>query len=251
MALQLCRDNLLWRCIIGFEVNYKYHEKIDGEYNKEEMKDFKKKVGDPFEDISLEKLAMAIMSQLARRDVLIVDVVITELSKKSVSFKEAKGGLVIKNKKFLFDSELSENVIVEDVKEEADVTSSQSFSLSKPQVENQPVKLNLAENTRPRLPITWMTYTPEERHTIALRKYKLTLNKKYGILSKISKDFGYEVLKLIDDTGKEIEISGDHFVPANTSLLYGDLKFDQSDNEEIDLNFRSENFKENMPNIRR
>ena len=86
---------------MGFECCYYYHEKVDGDYNKEETKTFKKKVGDPFDDVPLEKLAASIMAQMARRDIWIVNVEIFELSKKPVNFKESKGGIVIKTKSFL------------------------------------------------------------------------------------------------------------------------------------------------------
>jgi len=89
---------------MGYELTYKYHKKIEGKYETEEVNEIKKKVGDPFEDISLEKLAAIIMMQLARRDIWVVDVEITELSKKKIKFRETEGGIVIKNKKFTLDS---------------------------------------------------------------------------------------------------------------------------------------------------
>ena len=102
---------------MGFECLYHYHERVEGDYNREEKKTFKKKVGDPFEEVSLEKLAGAVMAQLARRDVWIVDVEVYELSKKAISFKEAKGGIILKNKKFLFEGggDDSSSVIVQDM----------------------------------------------------------------------------------------------------------------------------------------
>ena len=72
---------------MGFEVCYSFHDRINGEYNKEEVKTFKKKVGDPFDEISLEKLASSIISQLARRDIWIIALDVYELSKKKVAFK--------------------------------------------------------------------------------------------------------------------------------------------------------------------
>ena len=101
---------------MGFECCYYYHEKVDGDYNREETKTFRKKVGDPFDEVPLEKLAASIIAQMARRDIWIVNVEIFELSKKQVSFKESKGGIVIKNKKFSFDgSEDAAFVTVEPV----------------------------------------------------------------------------------------------------------------------------------------
>ena len=90
---------------MGFECIYYFHKKVDGDYDRENKETFKKKVGDPFDDVPLEKLAASIMAQMARRDIWIVDVEIFELTKKQISFKESKGGIVIKNKKFSFDGE--------------------------------------------------------------------------------------------------------------------------------------------------
>ena len=87
---------------MGYEVVYFFHPRDEeGNYQKNETKELKKKVGDAFEDVPLEKLASVVMSQLARRDIWVFDVKIQELVKKEISFKETKGGIVIKNKKFL------------------------------------------------------------------------------------------------------------------------------------------------------
>jgi len=89
---------------MGYEVVYHYHEEIEkGEYNKEETRQDSVKVGDPFDDVSLDILAGKVMALLARRSILVVDVEIYQLAKKKLSFKEAKDGIVIKNKKFKFD----------------------------------------------------------------------------------------------------------------------------------------------------
>lgn len=103
---------------MGFEVVYRYHEELDdGGYNKEEVKEMSRKIGDPFEDISLETLAQKIMAQMARRDIWVLpDVDIYELKKQKVNFKQCKGGVVIKNKKFLLDSE-NNSIICQDIPE--------------------------------------------------------------------------------------------------------------------------------------
>ena len=69
---------------MGYEIQYNYQEKKDGVY-KEEIKTLKKKLGEPFEEVSLDRLASAIMSQLARRDIFVASLTIHELIKKEVS----------------------------------------------------------------------------------------------------------------------------------------------------------------------
>ena len=61
---------------MGYEVTYKYHPKReDGNgYNTDEVKELTKKVGKAFDDMPSEKLAAVVMSQLARRDIWIIDV---------------------------------------------------------------------------------------------------------------------------------------------------------------------------------
>ena len=69
MELVFCSSSYLFSSLgvrVGYEIIYSYHEKQDGNYNKEETKTLKKKVGDPFEDVSLETLASSVMGQLAR-----------------------------------------------------------------------------------------------------------------------------------------------------------------------------------------
>jgi len=104
---------------MGFEVVYRYHEKLEeGGYNKDETKEMKRKVGEPFEDVPLEALAQKIMAQMARRDIWVLpDVDIYELKKQKVNFRETKGGVIIKNKKFLLDTE-NNSIIAQDVPEE-------------------------------------------------------------------------------------------------------------------------------------
>lgn len=88
---------------MGFEVKYAYYEKGDRGYNTEDEKELTSKVGEPFDDVTLEQLAGAIMAQFARRDIMVFDAEIYELAKKKISFKETNGGIILKNKKYSFD----------------------------------------------------------------------------------------------------------------------------------------------------
>ena len=74
---------------MGFEVKYIYHERVDGKYNTDEKKEMKKKIGTPLDDTPLETLAGAVLAQMARRDILVVDVEIQEYTKRSISFKQS------------------------------------------------------------------------------------------------------------------------------------------------------------------
>lgn len=93
---------------MGYEVKYLYHNKNDegSGYDRENTEEIVKQIGDPFEDVPLEKLAAAILMQMARRDIWVVDVKITELKKQEIAFKESTDGdgIILKNKKFTLDS---------------------------------------------------------------------------------------------------------------------------------------------------
>jgi hypothetical protein len=210
---------------MGYEVIYKFHEKLtEGGYNYEETKTFKRKVGDPFEDVSLEQLAGAIMAQLARRDVWIIDVEAFELSKKQISFKETKGGIVLKNKKFLFDNSCSISVVAED--DSSDPSSKQTIS------ENSSSQTNLAQpnpqvnlqapkiSTANRRPIDYCVFLPELRQVseIKQKRLKLTEDKQYPVYEK-KMGMGGEFYLIIDDAGKDQFVPSEYFVPAKIVLV--------------------------------
>lgn len=255
---------------MGFEVTYKYHEKTDGEYNREETKVFKKKVGDPFDDVSLEKLAAAIMAQLARRDVWILDVEVFELSKKVVNFKEAKGGIILKNKKFLFDGggEDASNIIVQDMVQSNQpvhsVVQSQSLTPNQTAISTpvpvpspqQTVTIQGAgashEQIRPRRPIDVVIFAPEPQQMVEIKNYKLTIDKKYNVYEKKEVPLG-QIFSIQDDSGKDILVSDRYFIPGRIHLVASELGFDESQQKKDggNLYWGNANLDPNMPDIRR
>jgi hypothetical protein len=236
---------------MGFECIYHYHERIDKDYNKEEIKTLKKKVGDPFEDISLEKLAIVVMSQLARRDIWIVDVEIFELSKKQISFKESKGGIVIKNKKFIFDeNEDFSSLIKQDI-----VSTPASVPQKSINISGQSNISVSQEQNNSRVPIEWVVFSPElpQMHEIKQNNLRFTQDKKYPVFHKKESVNGY-IFSMFDDTGREQLVSEKYFIPANINLL-GDkqLGFSQdiSQKDEPKLYWGGVNNENNMIDIRR
>lgn len=236
---------------MGYEVTYKYHERKDGNYNKEETKALKKKVGDPFDDIPLEKLAGAVMAQLARRDIFVVDVEIVELSKKAISFKETDGGVVIKNKKFLFDQ--SSALIVQDVQEVAPQQQMQPHQ----QISRVEQPHNLVNNNSQQLgrPIEYVVFAPElpQMPEVKKKNLRLTPEKEYPVYAK--EQIGITTaLKIVDDVGREQMISDVYFVPAKIKL-YADnqLKFSETQKERDGgrLNWGNAVDADDMPVLRR
>jgi len=228
---------------MGFEVTYKYHERKDGVYIKEELKSLKKKVGDPFEEVPLEKLAGAVMAQLARRDIFVVDVDIAELSRKQVSFKETNGGVVIKNRKFLFDQ--ASNLIVQQVVEVPENSGS---------IPNQHQVQTSTTGDLGR-PIDVVIFSPELPQMTEIKKkgLRLTPDKKYPVYGR--EQIGMmTVLKIIDDVGRQQNVSDVYFVPGNIKLMADrELGFSETQKERDGgkLNWAGAIDDSAMPDIRR
>lgn len=236
---------------MGYEVTYKYHERAEeGGYNREETKTFKKKVGDPFEEISLERLAAAVMAQLARRDIWIVDVEVYELSKKQVSFKESKGGIILKNKKFLFDGggEDASTIVVEDMIQQAPQPTFAPPPQQNVQWGQSPQQVNIAgqaaprpmngqhphERTGPRRPVDWVVFSPELPQMVEVRQKNLrfTPDKRYPVFEKRPNGALGEVFVMVDDTGREQLVSDKYFIPGKVELFADrELGFSETQNQ--------------------
>lgn len=197
---------------MGYEVTYKYHERKDGGYDKEELKSLKKNVGDPFDEVPLEKLAGAVMAQLARRDIFVVDVDIVELSRKQISFKETNGGVVIKNRKFLFDQ--ASSLIVQQVVEVPENAVAVPQERRIQQVQDSAATGDLGR------PIDMVIFSPELPQMPEIKKkgLRLTPDKKYPVYGR-EQIGAVSILKIVDDVGRQQNVSDIYFIPANVKLL--------------------------------
>lgn len=208
------------RCDIGYEVSYKYHERLEGgKYNTEEVKELKKNIGNALDEFPLEKLASIIMGQLARRDIWIIDVEIEEFIKKKLNFKESNDGkgIIIKGKKFSFNG--SVDITSEDVEIEA----VEAKSVSQPVQKYPPNNLaNRASNVGK--PKSWMIFDPEIQnlHEAKQKSLKFTVAQRYPIYNITEHPLGLtygQIFTTVDDTGTTITISDKFFVPANIRLV--------------------------------
>lgn len=236
---------------MGYEVCYKYHEKIDGEYKKDDLKSFKRKIGDPFDDTPLEKVSAAIIAQFARRDIWIVDVEVFELTKKKIAFKETKGGIVLKNKRFLFDS-IQGTFEVEDVKEDC----SPVKEFIQDQEEPSSNTINIAPAVKRRV-VDNLVYSPEPQQLIEAKRknLKLTVDKKYEVYQKKPSPNGLgDLCLIVDDSGKEQFVSDLYFIPASINL-FADKELGFSENqqqkESNKLLWGDASLETNMPKLRR
>lgn len=244
---------------MGFEVRYIYHpRKEDGGYNMEIKEDKIVKVGKPFDDTPLEKCAAAIMAQLARRDIWVNDVQVSELVKKEISFKTSKDGhgIILKNKKFSL-SQTAELVSEEEVQ----TAQSQELVVQQPhELAVQPHELVRSQagteldqlyadpnravpmKKAPSLPVNqnrilyqvWfdpeIAYIPEAKRL----KLKFSPDKKYPVHAIVPHPTGNLQLQKIvvtDDTGKAITVEEKFFTSAGRGL-YGDRELNFSGNGE-------------------
>ena len=236
---------------MGYEIIYSFHPKDEeGSYKKDEVKELKKKLGEPFEDISLEKLASTIMSQLARRDIWIFDVKIYELVKREISFRETKGGIVVKNKKFLLDGDL--NIVVQEMDEVPAKPQNGLVNIA-PQQPMNDVMVNIAGPQRSQKPIKWVALDPDLPNLDKVRSLGLafTPDKRYPVFheSAHAKKFGVMVYVVMDDKKREVTVEDTYFLNADQILQQG---FVSSVDKEVDspkLQF-DDAYKDVIPDIR-
>lgn len=226
---------------MGYEVTFHFYEKKeDGRgYDVESPKTFPKNLG-KMEDVPLEKLASLIMKQFARRDVMIFDVEIYEFAKKKISFKETKGGILIKNKKFMLDG------TVESIEEVLELEESPE-PIVPPPVRKVPVVMN-------ERPERWEIYNPDPTLFSAMSKtYQLTPRKKYPIyreengMQMINKQ-EMPIVKyvVVDDTGNRVSVPFHCFSPIPIGL-----STEQISQPEQNLMYQGNNLDKDMPQLRR
>lgn len=195
---------------MGYEIICHYKKKNSSD---EEKMSLKKRIGDPYEETPIERVASAVMLQLARRDIFVEDVEIFEISKKKISFRETKSGIVIKNKKFIFNDDFEINI-----KEEINTGEDQAINTAQQTTHHQPAEQpkNIVKRA-----IRKLIFAPEPQQQIDLlqRGVKLTPDKAYDIIDiKKSPNGVSEIYTLIDDKNREQIVSDICFVPF-TNLI--------------------------------
>lgn len=238
---------------MGYEVIYKYKEATDvpGVYS-DEVKERSAKIGKVTEDVPLEALAAKVMTQLVRRNVLIVDVEIYEYAKRRVSYRETSSGIVLKNKKFSFDSGsvVETGDFEEDVREEFKPLPTPSKDLadrSCPLVAKPP-------HAGARRPIRHEIFEPEPLalHKAQQKGLKFTVGKRYPVYSEES--MGSAVLyDTTDDRGRDVKVSSEYFMAVGAGLMQQDdgPTYVGAENQRDEINLWGNIEQVDMPDIRR
>lgn len=237
---------------MGFEVKYIYHpRKEDGGYDTEKNEEKIVKVGKPFEEVPLEKVAAAIMSQLARRDIWVVNVEVVELVRREVSFKECKDGrgITLKNKRYSFND--AAQMVAEDVIEETsnelsipqDVQPHELLSL-RPQQQQNAID-ELYSNPNKAAPIKAIPLPPINQNKVLYKvlfdpgayanevrrmKLKFTEDKEYPVHQVVPHPSGklnLQRIALTDDTGQVVVVDEKYFMSVGKGL-YADKELNFS-----------------------
>ncbi len=221
---------------MSFEVVYKYYERLEdsGDYDKENPLTLKKIYGKTQEDYSLDKLAVNIYQQMARRDIWIYDVEIYEFAKKKISFKQNKMDLIIKNKRFSPKTGTLEDIDIEEHTEQIHVNTSVACqtNLALPSVTQQvqePVNLappirsqpNIAPaSPKPRKVIKMVVFDPINPKERAKFPYKFTPGKKYPVYRERISPSGIGMLiETLDDLNNPVNVSDELFAVVDTNLI--------------------------------
>jgi hypothetical protein len=167
------------------------------------------------------------MMQLARRDIMVFDVEIFEFTKKKISFKETKGGVLIKNKKFNLDGSVETVTYDDDIPPPEYLQPTQFQPM---QAQQQPVVVDSKQNNQA---IRWEVFDPDPALIGMLtRKYRLSPKRKYPIFEEktviqnvrdnvyggMTQIPGYEYV-IIDDAGQRIRVPSMHFMPESKGLI--------------------------------
>lgn len=232
---------------MGYEIIYYYQEKNEKGYD-ENIKTFKKRLGDPYEEFPLKELSRSILLQLARRDIYVKNLEVYEITKKKIKYKETKNGIILKNKKYLL-SEEGFDLVVENDENNVNLQEKDDNHL-KPtptsvQAQIQPLQAKGRVIKR-------MNFVPEPQQQIDLLKkgVKLTQDRVYDIHNIEPHPNGVnEVYTLIDDKGKTVKVSDLYFIPV-TNLIGQDDEDEGEFKEDNSLNW-SGVIQDNIPSIRR
>ena len=222
---------------MAFEIVFKYYECLeDGiDYDKSNILSYTKNLGNIFEEVSLEKLASMILTQLARRDVFVFDVEVFELVKKKISYKQSKNNILIKNKKFGFSGE---TIVVQEIEESNLLSCKQESEVDNNFVAQlkQIIKSNASAAHAPAAapaaapvpskslkdsrPIRKMIFVPSDTSYLKGKPLRFTPNKVYSVYrEKLANNGIGMILCTIDDMGREVEVTDEYFINDTINLI--------------------------------
>lgn len=223
---------------MAYEVIFKYYDvNDDGSFNKETPQELKKKYGTLENEYPMDKLMSNITGHLARRDIYVYDVEVYEFLKKQIPFKITKNGLVLKNQRVSYDEMLENNQILAESQNTNNVSMISVNESIQPIRQNKFVDLsNRVENQKNKKPIRYVVFSPPLNVNKAKFNYKFTRNKRYPVFSERFLDTGIgQMLSMVDDAGKDVEVHDEYFVPAGNNLGFDNEMNPSKKDGNIDL----------------
>lgn len=235
---------------MGYEVIYRYKEATEtpGVYS-DEIKERSTKIGKVTEEVPLEALAAKVMSQLARRNVLIVDVEIWEYEKRNISYRETPNGIVLKNKKFSFDAGRVAETCDWD---ESPAEDFKPIPTPSKDLADRSCPVKRSQNLARRA-IRQETYDPDPvgEHKVRQKGLKFTVGRKYPVYSEES--MGSTLIYVTtDDTGREVRANAEYFVAVGAGLSQEDEgpRYVGAENQKDEINLWGNVEHTDMPDIR-
>lgn len=227
---------------MGYEVNYNFYEKLKDsfDYDRDNLKSFKKIYGKASEEYPLEKLCPAIMQQLARRDILIVEWEVYEFVRKKITCRLTKNDLVIKSKKFsLKNALLEDDMECENIEDNCpNLTCKSSAVINPPHVPVQaPIPVNVVPTNMFPVNVAQATtnglvnvLAPKKEKIIKQVQFlpgriskpvgRFTVEKMYPVFAEHMSTNGIGMLiETVDDGGARVKVPDEHFVSTQVNLL--------------------------------
>lgn len=217
---------------MAFEIVFKYYECLeDGtDYDKNNILSYTKNLGNIFEEVSLEKLASMILTQLARRDVFVFDVEVFELVKKKISYKQSKNNILIKNKKFGFSGD---TIVVQEIEQSNLISCKQESEVDNNMAQLKPQQILSAvpavipvpaavpaKSLKDSRPIRKMIFVPSDTSYLKGKPLRFTPNKVYSVYrEKLANNGIGMILCTIDDMGREVEVTDEYFINDTINLI--------------------------------
>lgn len=217
---------------MAFEIVFKYYECLeDGtDYDKNNILSYTKNLGNIFEEVSLEKLASMILTQLARRDVFVFDVEVFELVKKKISYKQSKNNILIKNKKFGFSGD---TIVVQEIEQPNLISCKQESEVDNNMAQLKPQQILSAvpavipvpaavpaKSLKDSRPIRKMIFVPSDTSYLKGKPLRFTPNKVYSVYrEKLANNGIGMILCTIDDMGREVEVTDEYFINDTINLI--------------------------------
>lgn len=200
---------------MGYLVTIKYYEpnKDDGfGFDTSVEKEKTIRVGKQSENVERDVLAAVILKQASRMDMMITGINVIEFVKKEINVKRSRDGVVIGNKKFVYDDSMKVTCTVEDSEQPQEPIIAPVVSTAMPPTSQSQTPNNPSNNTaRPTKTTGRFEYfTPEDfarakpRLWNRLQQQKMKPGKQYEIFEERFRESDGETMFIVQNENNEL-----------------------------------------------